>query len=177
MDYITTYTGKHFRPLNPEAEHIDIIDIAHALSLCCRGNGHVKSFFSVASHCINCSLEAKERGYDKKLILACLLHDASEAYMSDVPRPFKQFLKDYNAMENKLLNVIYTKYLGSTLTKDEAILIKQIDDDLLYYDLKYLLNEEVGTAPKINIHLNYNFVSFEEVEKKYLDLYEKFRLF
>ena len=35
MSYITTYTRKHFNPVHPEAEKIDIQDIAHALSLTC----------------------------------------------------------------------------------------------------------------------------------------------
>ena len=39
MSYITTYTRKHFNPVHPEAEKIDIQDIAHALSLTCRGMG------------------------------------------------------------------------------------------------------------------------------------------
>lgn len=42
---ITTYTGKHFDSTQPEKERICIDDIAHALSLLCRGNGHVKTFF------------------------------------------------------------------------------------------------------------------------------------
>ena len=52
MSYITTYTRKHFDPVHPEAEKIDILDIAHALPLICRGNGHVSSFWSVGEHCI-----------------------------------------------------------------------------------------------------------------------------
>ena len=76
MSYITTYTGKHFDPINPETELIDIKDIAHALSLICRGNGQVKSFFSVGQHCINPAKEAKLRGYSNRVILACLIHDA-----------------------------------------------------------------------------------------------------
>ena len=46
-EFITTYTGKHFKPTDPNPELIDIPDIAHALSLICRGNGHVKTFCSV----------------------------------------------------------------------------------------------------------------------------------
>ena len=44
MSYITTVTGKHFYPLNPNPKDIDIEDIAHALSLICRANGHFKHF-------------------------------------------------------------------------------------------------------------------------------------
>lgn len=87
---ITTYTGKHFDPTQPEKERICIDDIAHALSLLCRGNGHVKTFFSVGQHCILCAKEAMARGLPRRLALAALLHDASECYMSDVPRPFKK---------------------------------------------------------------------------------------
>ncbi|WP_348980926.1 hypothetical protein [Clostridium sp. AM54-14XD] len=68
-DYITTYTGDHFDPTLPEAEHLHIEDIAHALSLICRGNGHVKTFFSVGSHCINCAKEAAARGYSGRWCL------------------------------------------------------------------------------------------------------------
>ena len=40
-DYITTYTGLHMIPSEPKPEDFRIEDIAHALSLICRGNGHV----------------------------------------------------------------------------------------------------------------------------------------
>ena len=54
---ITTYTGRHIDPLHPDPDMICIEDIAHALSLICRGNGQVKTFFSVSQHCINCARE------------------------------------------------------------------------------------------------------------------------
>ncbi len=93
-DYITTYGGTHFVPAKPEMDKIHITDIAHALSLICRGSGHVKTFFSVGQHCIHCALEAEARGYSRRIVLACLLHDASEAYISDVPSPFKKIDDD-----------------------------------------------------------------------------------
>ena len=68
-DCITTYTGRHFDPLHPEEALICIEDIAHALSLICRGNGHVKSFFSVGQHCILCAREAAARSYSSRLRL------------------------------------------------------------------------------------------------------------
>ena len=80
-EYITTYTGKHFEPTNPDPELIRIEDIAHALSMLCRGNGHVKTFWSVGQHCICCAREAAARGLSNRMVLVCLLHDASECYM------------------------------------------------------------------------------------------------
>ena len=127
MSYITTYTGKHFDPVNPEIELIDIKDIAHALSLICRGNGQVKSFFSVGQHCINAAKEAKLRGYSNRVILACLIHDAGESYLSDVPRPLKPSMPEYVRTEEHLLDFIYEKYLGNKLNEEEQALVKSID--------------------------------------------------
>lgn len=175
MSYITTYTRKHFDPTAPDASLFDVRDIAHALSLTCRGNGHVKTFFSVGQHCINCALEAELRGFPTRVVLACLLHDASEAYMSDVPRPFKHALPSYVEAEEKLLEMIYEKFLGSGLSEEEQKLVKIIDDDLLYYDLKVLLGETpAGEAPKLKIELDYTVQPFEKVEAQYLKLYERF---
>ena len=91
MSFITTYTKKYFDPLNVDESLLDIKDIAHALSMLCRGNGHVKTFWSVGQHCICCAREAATRGLSNRMVLACLLHDASECYMSDVPTPFKNY--------------------------------------------------------------------------------------
>lgn len=178
MSYITTYTGKHFDPITPDKNLIDIRDIAHALSLICRGNGHVKTFFSVGQHCINAAKEAILRGYSDRVILACLIHDAGEAYLSDVPRPVKPSMPEYNQLEDRLLNMVYEKFLGSPLTEEEQRLVKSVDNDLLYYDLKELLNEVLDVpAPSLHISLNYNFVPFDEIEQNFLALYEQNKIF
>ena len=174
--YITTFTGKHIWPLKVEPEKLCIDDIAHALSLLCRGNGHVSSFFSVGQHCIYCAKEAAERGYSSKVVLACLLHDASECYFSDVPRPVKQEMPEYVRIEEKLLSVIYTTLLGEDLTEEEKAQVKEVDDALLYYDLQELLGEKnLGPAPQIHIRVNYSFVPFQEVEQEYLSLYASYK--
>ena len=177
MSYITTYTGKHFDPANPDMTQVDIRDIAHALSLICRGNGQVKTFFSVGQHCINAAKEAIARGYSERVILACLLHDASESYMSDVPRPLKSSMPEYIRTEEHLLDFIYEKYLGNKLNEEEQALVKSIDNALLYYDLKELLNEcSCDTAPELLISLNYDFVPFEHIEQTYLELYQQYHM-
>ncbi len=176
MSYITTYTGKHFDPTAPDESLFDVRDVAHALSLTCRGNGHVKTFFSVGQHCVNCAREAVQRGFSGRVVLACLLHDASEAYMSDVPRPFKHALPSYVEAEERLLEMIYEHFLGEVLTEDEQKLVKQIDDDMLYYDLKVLLGETpAGEAPQLRITLDYTVRPFEQVEAEYLALYDEWR--
>ena len=61
MSYITTYTGNHFDPINPDPELINIVDIAHALPMICRGNGQVSTFWSVGEHCILCKGSRSQR--------------------------------------------------------------------------------------------------------------------
>lgn len=173
-DYITTYGGTHFVPVEPEADKIHITDIAHALSLICRGNGHVKHFFSVGQHCINCAEEAMARGYSKRVCLACLLHDAGEAYMSDVPRPFKKYIPEYERYEQQILDIIYLKYLGSPLTEREVTFVKEIDDDMLYFDLRELLNEPMDRKePEMKSEFSQQMIPFLQVESRYLELFSQ----
>ncbi len=174
-EHITTYSGQWFDPTAPDPAAIHIEDIAHALPLICRGNGHVHRFFSVGRHCIFCAREAEARGASDRVVLACLLHDASECYLSDVPRPFKKQLPGYREAEDRLLNMIYTKYLGSGLTAEEERQLKEIDDDLLWYDLTYLLNEkETRPQPQMHIEISYDWVPFEQVTEEYLRLFRIF---
>ena len=172
-DYITTYTGDHFDPTLPDAEHLHIEDIAHALSLICRGNGHVETFFSVGSHCINCAKEAAARGYSDRLVLACLLHDASEAYLSDVPRPFKKHLPAYKDLGTESVKCDLYKISGFSSDRGRRRRsTKCIDDDMLYFDLLTLLNEPSNRPePELHINLSYEVRPFENVEQEYLQLF------
>ena len=163
--------------MNPDPDLICIEDIAHALSMICRGNGHVTTFWSVGEHCICCAKEANARGLSKRLVLACLLHDASECYMSDVPRPLKENMNEYCEQENKLLEVIYTKFMGASLTPSEEQKVKEIDDAMLWYDLEILLDEKQNTEkPKLCIDLDYTVRPFKMVEEEYLKIFKMFHV-
>ena len=173
--YITTYTGRHFEPSNPDPDMIRIEDIAHALSMICRGNGHVKTFWSVGQHCIGCANEAWARGLSNRMVLAALLHDASECYLSDIPRPYKEELPAYREQEERLLGMIYEKFLGSPLSEKEQRKLKEIDDAMLWYDLENLLDEtQLGEIPELHVDLDYAVKPFQDVEKEYLELFYRF---
>lgn len=167
--YLKTYSGLKLDPVHPEEKDICIRDIAHALSLVCRGNGQTTHFYSVGQHCLNCEREAFARGYDKRIRLACLLHDAAEAYMSDLIRPIKVMMPEYSVMESRLLNVIFNKYGLSELSEEEWKLVKEIDDVLLEVDLAELLKEP---APERGYRClkwpDISFRPFTEVEEAYI---------
>jgi len=88
--FIETRSGLRFHPLEPKAADIRISDIAHALSNQCRFSGHTREHYSVAEHSVRVSNLLEEQGYSKEMQLWGLLHDASEAYLVDLPSPLKQ---------------------------------------------------------------------------------------
>lgn len=104
-DWMQTATGGQFWPLDPKEDEIVIEDIAAALSKMCRFGGHCLRFYSVAEHCVHIANAAPPH-----LKLAALLHDASEAYLSDIVRPVKQFLGNYLEIESKIEQTIASKY-------------------------------------------------------------------
>lgn len=119
---IETFTGKIFNVLEPDQDLICIEDIAHALAHLCRFGGHCQSFYSVAQH----SCRAAE-------ILPCLealLHDASEAYLVDLPRPIKLNMPQYKAMESRL-DMAIRKRFGLRSDPELWGQVKEVDNQLL----------------------------------------------
>ena len=173
MSYILTYTKKEFYPLEPKIQDIDIIDIAHALSLLCRANGHFKHFYSVGLHSINCAYEAMARGYSNNVILGCLLHDGSEAYLADITRPVKKHLHKYLEVEDVLQSKIFEKWIPS-LTEEEKKLIFEIDDAILYYEFINLFGEKIfDYVPKLQSEPRFEYIEFSKVEQEFLELFYK----
>ena len=96
--------------------------------------------------------------------------------MSDVPRPFKKSLPAYTEHEEKLLAMIYERFLGSPITPEEERKVKEIDDDLLWFDLTYLLNERPDAPePRVHIDVSYKVRPFEDVEKEYIAVYDELK--
>lgn len=125
---IFTTSGKLIDPFDIDPDRIIIEDIANALSHIPRFGGHTPIFYSVSSHSINCSLSANSSSTDA---LFLLLHDASEAYLLDIPRPVKERLPQYIEAEKAVQNAIYTKFIGRLPNKRELELIEAIDNQLL----------------------------------------------
>lgn len=126
--WIQTYTGKKFHILEPVPDEFDIEDVAHALSLQCRFNGHCNRFYSVAEHSVRVSrlCTANEE--------ACkwgLLHDLAEAYVGDCVRPLKQVMPEYREIEQRIV-VAAAKAFGLSLP---------IPDEVLYADEIMLATE------------------------------------
>lgn len=122
-DWMQTYTGRQFWPLDPHPDEIDIRDIAHALSMMCRYGGHVDQFYSVAEHSVLIS-----HNVPPEHAMEGLMHDASEAYLVDVPRPIKRDLIGYRDIEAVLERAVADKFGMSYPWPDE---VKNADNRIL----------------------------------------------
>ena len=173
MSYILTYKKIEFYPLDSKIEDIDIEDIAHSLSLLCRANGHFKHFYSVGLHSLNCAYEAMARGYSDNVILGCLLHDGSEAYLADITRPVKKHLQKYLDFEEVLQGKIFEKWVGS-LTEEERRMIFEIDDAILYYEFTTLFGERIfDYVPVLQSSPRFEYIEFSKVENEFLELFSR----
>ena len=174
-DYINTYSHIKFYPLEPVKTDIDIIDIAHALSLMTRANGHFKHFYSVAQHSINCYKEAKSRGYSTRVQFACLLHDASESYISDITRPVKKNLSEYFVIEEKLQRVIYEWAGIGDLSEEEQEKINDVDDTILYFEFQELMDINLSDmTPVISMKHDFSQRDFKSVEHEFVSAFNRF---
>jgi len=153
-DWIQTATGRAFYPLDPDPSEICVEDIAHALSHQCRFSGHCKSFYSVAEHSVRVAYYIEKNyqsGYYteargnlhhvpvRDLALWGLLHDASEAYLVDLPRPLKRspgFGEHYKAAEDRLTAAIVKRF---GLLEKEPDCVKIADNVLLVTEARDLM--------------------------------------
>ena len=104
-NWMQTFTGVCYWPIDPRVEDVNIEDIAHHLSLLCRFTGACVDFYSVAEHSVHASnLVAPEYAFQ------ALMHDAPEAYVNDIARPVKPYLENYDAIEAANWDVIRLKF-------------------------------------------------------------------
>ena len=146
-DWIQTSKGHKFFPFDPRPEEIDIDDIAHALSMMCRFGGHPDRFYSVAEHSFHCSQIVPQED-----ALAALLHDASEAYLVDVPRPIKRFegMQSYRDAEAHLTkHILYRWNLDVVLPSS----VKLADERMLAVEATTLFKSHPDNWPAKYQHL------------------------
>lgn len=139
-DFIITYTGRQFWPLDPCPNGIDILDIAHALSNVCRFTGHTRFHYSVAQHSVIASRQFNR--YPENM--QALLHDSAEAYICDMAKPVKRFINGYDEIEAKLMFTICEKFL---LPWPFPAAIKDADNKMLWTEKRDLMRNHDEWRP------------------------------
>lgn len=130
--WVQTYTGHAFYYDRVDENVYSIADIAHALSNQCRFSGHTGTFYSVAEHSVLCSYLVPV-----EYALEALLHDASEAYLVDLPKPLKYLLPDYCAIEDQVMRAIANVFTIQYPFHEE---IKRADIAMLYAERDVLMS-------------------------------------
>lgn len=144
-DYIVTFTGKRFYPLDVRPGDIVIEDVAHHLALCNRFAGATRDPVSVAQHSYYVSLlvEAAEKFHGRPGLVEAyqaLHHDDSEAYMGDVTRPLKRcgLVGEFCAVDTAVQQKCYNAF--GCLT-GESPTLQWADDVMLHFEA-----EQTNTA-------------------------------
>jgi 5'-deoxynucleotidase YfbR-like HD superfamily hydrolase len=140
-------------PLSPRPEEIDIDDIAHSLSQQCRFLGHTDAFLSVAQHSVLVSQQVPRED-----ALWGLLHDASEAYLCDLPSPIKRDpeMSIYRVAEDRLMLAVCEKFglppemPHSVKVADKVVLATEFRDVTTVADDLDWIVAECGHAPLDN---------------------------
>lgn len=135
-DWGCTFTGVQYWPEDPRPEDIHLEDIAHALANQCRFGGHCREFMSVAQHSVLVSELC-----DPKDALWGLLHDASEAYLVDIPRPVKHArgMEGYRVIEGTFMRAVCERF-GLPLEMPESV--RHADEVLLATEARDLMPAE-----------------------------------
>lgn len=143
-DWIETFSGRRFYPLDPREEEIYIEDIAHALALANRFSGHTRVPYSVAEHSVRVSFaveihaERCNHPEPRRVAKWGLIHDSPEAYLNDIPRPLKRTdaFAPYRNLEKNLLRKIARRF---GLEGDMPQLVKDADEILLATEARDLM--------------------------------------
>ena len=138
MTILTSWSGVDIDITSPQTSDIHIKDIAHSLSMICRYNGTTRYHYSVAQHCVAVANVAQKMGCPPEQVLYALLHDATEAYICDIPRPLKTLLSDYNKIEQTLNRVIMDKFGISGV---DTTTVDIIDYNIVYDEVLDVLDK------------------------------------
>jgi hypothetical protein len=136
--WIQTHERQHFEPFNPDPDKLRLADIARALSHQCRYTGHTERFYSVAEHSVHVSRVCEMQFGRLDLARYGLMHDASEAYLTDVAAPIKRSLafEWYREVETRIMQAVCNRF---KLPIAEPREVKQADEFMLAFEAHRLL--------------------------------------
>jgi hypothetical protein len=147
---ILTADGVYFDYTAPNVAAFTLNSIARGLANTCRFGGQCARFYSVAEHSIWVS-----RLVSEEHAIAGLFHDAAEAFITDVPKPLKELLPDYKAVEERVEAVLFP-FLGVPLPLPAAV--KAVDRVMLATEQRDLMKNRdewkwTGQAQPLDISL------------------------
>jgi hypothetical protein len=183
---ITLKSGKLFDIFDPDVDAIDVEEIAHSLALQCRYGGHCNKFYSVAEHSFRMAMEhmppdgvLDHDADEHAMAMACLLHDAAEAYIGDIVHPLKKMLRvgggPVDDVEERILVAVYTA-LGVPWPSISIRMAVERDDRRAYVAERALLMppESEPYFPGVE-GFDWHFVGFDwsVAKRRWLEAWER----
>lgn len=163
-------SGGFIEPCNPDPDDVIITDIGHCLALANRWAGNTQYlgkfmpfdlaphsiepgdpfFYSVAQHsCIVHDIIV--RLYGSIPAFYALMHDASEAYLMDVPRPIKPELTNYYEIEARLMKVIIDKF-RVTFNDEIKRQVVEIDNNMIFWERDAIVGDPIAPYGIEHLH-------------------------
>ncbi|MGN6107391.1 MAG: YfbR-like 5'-deoxynucleotidase [Kofleriaceae bacterium] len=143
-----TYSGEQIWPLDPRADEVHLDDICVGLARECRYGNHCRDFYSVAEHSVIVSLNVERIALNSwwspaKARLAArqaLLHDASEAYIGDIPSPLKsqRAMRGYRRVESRWEDAVNQRF-GVRPTRQTTELVHEVDRRVVLDEVEALM--------------------------------------
>ncbi len=139
MIWKQTFTGRAVDMLAPTAADIDFADVAHALALINRYDGHTRQPISVAQHCVMGADALLHETGSTRLAALFLLHDAHEAYVGDTGTPVQLALAAIEPECRYALRELRRRFDGAIYAaagvtppdRDEEAVLKRMDIRML----------------------------------------------
>ena len=154
-----TSKGKWYDLYNLNKDDINIDLIATSLSRQARYLGHTNQVISVAQHCYMLAQSFIIIGEVDKAYQA-LMHDASETWLSDVPRPLKKLIAgEYTNLEDKIEQVLSEKYKFKYPFDDDIMVA---DKNIAQYEMTVMMKHEIFS----------DYWSAEKAKKMFLEMFE-----
>jgi 5'-deoxynucleotidase YfbR-like HD superfamily hydrolase len=184
-DWIETYNGEKYYPIDPDSSEVYLENIAHGLSMMCRFNGQCKYFFSVAQHSINAQKEIANltQFWDKeksiKAQLLGLFHDGSECLgISDICSPAKKYMPEYQAIEEKIQNTVW-EHFNLQHTDEEYDIVKLVDSAMAAFEARELMKCKhwdlsysylIHCDRDAKTYIDLSFRNMKDVEDEFLEI-------
>lgn len=155
---IRCFSGQYVNLLNPDPDTLLIEDIAHALANMPRFGGHTRCFYSVAQHSVLTSYLSNDP-------FSALMHDCSEAYLMDIPKPLKDLLPEYKIIESRFMEILSKKF-GFIYPLTENV--KNADQDMLLMEWDHIMLGKIGIdRGKLKI------LDHKEAEQRFLNRFNE----
>jgi len=160
-EWMETATGLKFYPFAPEPDMFRLEDITTSLSQQCRFNGHTKKMYTVAQHSLHVG-----NIVPPELRVYGLLHDAAEAYLSDIPSPIKKYLAVYHDEKIKKIQIFEKSVLRALCEKFGLDIEKFESPELIDADIQCLIDEKNRFMTKLKWDWDVPQVTMNTIHKR-----------